>query len=80
MTEDVVQEAKRKTQEIKDVLRNNESYKKIAHLEDKLDDLKKQHKTVSEQLDGIKKDYDYETAKNASQAILYQIMEIQRNP
>lgn len=80
VTEDVVREAERRTREIKDTLRTNESYKKIAHLEDKLDELKKQYKETSEQLEAIKQDYDYETPKKSAEETLHQIMEVLRSP
>ena len=78
VTEDVVREAERKTREIKDTLRNNEAYKMIGHLEDKLDGLKRQYKAVSEQLESIKQDYDYETPKKAAAETLTQIMDVLR--
>lgn len=78
VTEDVVKDAERRTREIKDTLRNDESYKKIAHLEDKLDDLKRQYKVTAEQLETVKQDYDYETPKKAAEETLSQVMDILR--
>lgn len=78
VTEGVVQEAERRTKEIKDHLRTNESYRLIAHLEDKLDDMKRQFKETSEQAEAIKKDYDYETTKRSAEETLREIMEVLR--
>lgn len=78
VTEDVVREAERRTREIKDTLRNNEAYKKIAHLEDKLDDIKQQYKGISEQLELVKQDLDYEVPKTAAEKTLNEIMELLR--
>ena len=50
----------------------------IGHLEDKLDGLKRQYKAVSEQLESIKQDYDYETPKKAAAETLTQIMDVLR--
>lgn len=80
VTEEMVREAERRTKEVKDTLRTNDSYKKIAHLEDKLDDLKKQYKATAEQLENIKQDYDYETPKKAAEETLAEIMEVLRKP
>lgn len=80
VTEGVVREAERRTQEIKDTLRTNEAYKKIAHLEDKLDALKRQYKETAEQLENIKQDFDYETPKKAAEETLAEIMEVLRRP
>ena len=52
----------------------------IGHLEDKLDGLKRQYKAVSEQLESIKQDYDYETPKKAAAETLAQIMDVLRAP
>lgn len=75
-----MREAERRTKEVKDSLRQNESYKKIAHLEDKLDELKAQYKILSEQLENVKQDYDYETPKKEAEETLAQIMEMLRVP
>lgn len=76
----MVREAERRTKEVKDTLRSNDSYKNIAHLEDKLDDLKKQYKEAAEQFENIKQDYDYETPKKAAEETLTEIMEVLRKP
>lgn len=75
-----MREAERRTKEVKDSLRQNESYKKIAHLEDKLDELKAQYKILSEQLENVKQDLDYETPKKEAEETLAQIMEMLRVP
>lgn len=75
-----MREAERRTKEVKDSLRQNESYKKISHLEDKLDELKAQYKILSEQLENVKQDYDYETPKKEAEETLAQIMEMLRVP
>lgn len=80
VTEDVVREAERRTKEIKDTLRSNEEYKKISHLEDQLDQVKKQYKAIAEQLENVKQDYDYETPKKAAEETLGQIMDVLRAP
>lgn len=75
-----MREAERRTREIKDTLRNDESYRKISHLEDKLDDLKRQYKATAEQLENVKQDYDYETPKKVAEETLAQVMDILRAP
>lgn len=80
VTEDVVREAERRTREIKDTLRNNESYKQIVELEDKLDHVKKEYKMIAEQLESAQQEFDYATPKKAAQETLSKVMEILRAP
>lgn len=51
VTEDVVDEAKRRNEEIREQLSNNENFRQISHLEEKLADL-------TEELDRTQKLYD----------------------
>lgn len=55
VTEDVVEEAERRNNEIKDQLKSNESFRQISHLEEKLADLTEEAKTMQETLDQLKK-------------------------
>lgn len=80
VTEDVVREAERRTREIKDTLRNNEAYKQIVELEDKLDHIKKEYKMIAERLESVQQEFDYETPKRAAQETLAKVMDILRAP
>ena len=54
VTEDVVAEAERRNDEIKDQLRNNENYRQISHLEEKLTDLTDESKTLQDSYEQMK--------------------------
>lgn len=45
------------------MLRNNETYRQISHLEDKLSDLLKENKVLQEAVDQLKREYVYEEVK-----------------
>uniref|UniRef100_A0A336MRL9 CSON000273 protein n=1 Tax=Culicoides sonorensis TaxID=179676 RepID=A0A336MRL9_CULSO len=62
-TEGVFAEAQRRNKEMKELLRNNETYRQISHLEEKLGDLLKENKILQEAVDQLKREYVYEEVK-----------------
>lgn len=48
---------------IQDNLRNNEAYRQISHLEDKLSDILKENKILHDALEQLKKEFVYEEVK-----------------
>lgn len=55
VTTDVVDEAERRNDEIKELLRSNENYRQISHLEDKLMDFMEENETLQETFDQLRK-------------------------
>lgn len=55
VTSDVVNEAERRNEQIKDQLKSNESYRQISHLEEKLSDLIEDTKDATSILDQLHK-------------------------
>ncbi|KAL9705728.1 hypothetical protein quinque_009246 [Culex quinquefasciatus] len=55
VTENVVDEAKKRNQEIKINLKSNETYRQISHLEDKLVDLIKENKSMQDVVEQLQK-------------------------
>lgn len=55
VTENVVDEARKRNQEIKISLKSNETYRQISHLEDKLVDLIKENKSLQEVVEQLQK-------------------------
>lgn len=55
VTEDVVEGAIRRNEEIKDQLQSNETYRQISHLEEKLADMMAEGKTLQSTRDQMKK-------------------------
>lgn len=62
-TEGVYQEAVKRNKDLKEILRSNETYRQISHLEEKLNDLLKGNKNLQESVDQFKKEYIYEEVK-----------------
>ncbi|XP_058053453.1 intraflagellar transport protein 74 homolog [Anopheles bellator] len=59
VTDNVIDEARKRNQEIKNNLKSNETYRLISHLEDKLVDLMKDNKTLQESVDQLQEENDY---------------------
>lgn len=55
VTENVVEEAQQRNEEIKDQLKSNENYRQISHLEEKLSDLIEETKEATSTLDELQK-------------------------
>lgn len=55
VTEDVVEGAVRRNEEIKEQLQSNENYRQISHLEETLADLMEEGKTLQSTYDQLKK-------------------------
>lgn len=55
VTEDVVEEAQRRNEELKDQLRSNENYRQISHFEEKLADLVEDTKQATEEWEKLRK-------------------------
>lgn len=55
VTENVVDEARKRNQEIKINLKSNETYRQISHLEDKLVDLIKENKSLQDFVEQLQK-------------------------
>ncbi|XP_053674008.1 intraflagellar transport protein 74 homolog [Anopheles nili] len=64
VTENVVEEARNRNNEIKINLKSNETYRQISHLEDKLVDLLKENKTLQEVVNQMQQDNDYSTTRS----------------
>ncbi|XP_058461923.1 intraflagellar transport protein 74 homolog [Malaya genurostris] len=64
VTENVVEEARKRNQEIKINLKSNDTYRQISHLEDKLLDLMKENKTLQEVVDQLQKECDYSAIRS----------------
>lgn len=74
VTENVVKESQKRTHELKEHLRSNETYRQISHLEEKLTDLIKESKVLQESVDESRQEYDYADAKNEAELALTNIM------
>ncbi|GAB0090062.1 Intraflagellar transport protein 74 [Sergentomyia squamirostris] len=79
VTEGVLQEAQKRSRETKDSLRSNETYRQIAHLEEKLTDLKKENKTLREAVEENRKEFNYVDIKMAAMDKLNTVMDFLRN-
>uniref|UniRef100_A0A182QQ25 Uncharacterized protein n=1 Tax=Anopheles farauti TaxID=69004 RepID=A0A182QQ25_9DIPT len=63
VTENVVEEARNRNQEIKISLRSNDTYRQISHLEDKLVDLMKENKILQEVVNDMQQENDYSVTR-----------------
>jgi intraflagellar transport protein 74 len=63
VTRGVTHDAQKKNQEIKEQLRNNENFRQISHLEEKLSDLLKNNSILQELVEQLSKEYDYSALK-----------------
>uniref|UniRef100_A0AAG5DF11 Intraflagellar transport 74 n=1 Tax=Anopheles atroparvus TaxID=41427 RepID=A0AAG5DF11_ANOAO len=63
ITENVVEEARNRNQEVKINLKSNETYRQISHLEDKLVDLLKENKSLQSTVDQMQQENDYSTIR-----------------
>ncbi|XP_055536031.1 intraflagellar transport protein 74 homolog isoform X1 [Wyeomyia smithii] len=70
VTENVVDEARKRNQEIKIELKSNETYRQISHLEDKLIDLIKENKGLQEIVDQLHQEYDYSGVQREVESLL----------
>ncbi|XP_053685991.1 intraflagellar transport protein 74 homolog [Sabethes cyaneus] len=70
VTENVVDEANKRNQEIKIELKSNETYRQISHLEDKLVDLMKENKGLQEIVEQLRQEYDYSGVQREVEALL----------
>lgn len=55
VTEDVLEEAERRNDEVKEQLRSNENFRQISHLEERLADLTEEARTLQSTLEQMKK-------------------------
>ncbi|XP_055629492.1 intraflagellar transport protein 74 homolog isoform X2 [Toxorhynchites rutilus septentrionalis] len=70
VTENVVDEARKRNQEIKINLKGNETYRQISHLEDKLVDLIKENKSMQEMVEQLQKECDYSVVQHDVEQLL----------
>ncbi|XP_058835728.1 intraflagellar transport protein 74 homolog [Topomyia yanbarensis] len=70
VTENVVDEARKRNQEIKINLKSNETYRQISHLEDKLIDLMKENKILQEVVEQLQKKCDYSGVRSEVEQLL----------
>ncbi|XP_001865456.2 intraflagellar transport protein 74 homolog [Culex quinquefasciatus] len=70
VTENVVDEAKKRNQEIKINLKSNETYRQISHLEDKLVDLIKENKSMQDVVEQLQKECDYSVLQHDVEQLL----------
>lgn len=76
VTEGVVKESLKRTQDIKEHLRSNETYRQISHLEEKLTDLIKESKVLQESVNESRQEYDYSEVKHEAEATLAKFMDL----
>lgn len=74
VTANVVKESHKRTHELKEHLRSNETYRQISHLEEKLTDLIKESKVLQESVNESRQEYDYSDAKNEAESSLDNFM------
>lgn len=55
VTDNVVEEAQRRNEEIRDQLKSNQNYRQISHLEDRLSDIIEDTKVATTSLDQLQK-------------------------
>lgn len=55
VTENVVEEAQQRIEDVKEQLKSNENYRQISHLEEKLTDFMEENKTLQETFDQLRK-------------------------
>lgn len=55
VTDDVVDQATQRSEDIKEQLKSNDNYRQISHLEEKLNDLVLENKTLQDSFDQLKK-------------------------
>lgn len=55
ITENVVEEAQQRIEDVKEQLKSNENYRQISHLEEKLTDFMEENKTLQETFDQLRK-------------------------
>lgn len=55
VTENVVEESLRRNEELRNQLKSNETYRQISHLEEKLNDIVEENKTLQETFDQLRK-------------------------
>ncbi|CRK99903.1 CLUMA_CG013206, isoform A [Clunio marinus] len=67
VTENVVQDSERRNQAIKESLRNNETYRQIQHMEEKLNDFIKDNKLLQRIVDELNSECDFSTVKIEAQ-------------
>ncbi|XP_065077993.1 intraflagellar transport protein 74 homolog [Ochlerotatus camptorhynchus] len=70
VTENVVDEARKRNQEIKINLKSNETYRQISHLEDKLVDLIKENKSLQDFVEQLQKECDYSAVQGEVEQLL----------
>lgn len=70
VTENVVDEARKRNQEIKINLKSNETYRQISHLEDKLVDLIKENKSLQDFVEQLQKECDFSAVKDEAEQLL----------
>ncbi|XP_050092061.1 intraflagellar transport protein 74 homolog [Anopheles aquasalis] len=72
VTDNVVEEARNRNQELKINLKSNETYRQISHLEDKLVDLMKGNKTLQEDVEQMEQDHNYSTMRTEANKLVDQ--------
>lgn len=78
ITKNVVSEAKSKYEEIKELLRSNETYKQISHMEEKLSDKIKELQVLQDSVESLHKEYNYSDVKRESLLTVAEIMKLIR--
>ncbi|XP_059622794.1 intraflagellar transport protein 74 homolog [Phlebotomus argentipes] len=79
VTEGVLEEAQKRSREIKDSLRSNETYRQIAHLEEKLTDLRKEGKILRTAVQENRKEFNYVDLKRTAMENLGVVMNFLTN-
>lgn len=55
VTENVVEEAQQRNEDVKEQLKSNDNYRQISHLEEKLNDFMEENKSLQETFDQLRK-------------------------
>ncbi|XP_031631597.1 putative leucine-rich repeat-containing protein DDB_G0290503 isoform X2 [Contarinia nasturtii] len=79
VTENVVEEAQQRNEEIKEQLKSNDNYRQISHLEERLSDLIDETKEATTTFDEMQKEYNHDDIINDAKEKLQQIAEILRS-
>ncbi|KAL7019232.1 hypothetical protein ACKWTF_011046 [Chironomus riparius] len=66
VTESVVEDSEKRYKALKDTLRNNETYRQISHMEEKLSDILKDNKSLQASVDDLNKEYEFSDLKKSA--------------
>lgn len=79
ITEGVLDQSRKRSRDTKESLRSNETYRQIAHLEEKLTDLCKESKMLRGAVEENRKEFNYADLKQTAMANLDVVMDFLSN-